>query len=104
MRSDSQTVSLHYVQVYAMKDRVDYSTVTCQKQAEVNLYDILPTSEDYDSLKKDFAVLISRMIVAYLPFFSTDFKDTVQKHIAHKYSSEMSKKSEVVSKSYTMHI
>lgn len=97
MRLDSQTVSLHYVQMYAVKDRVDYSTEPCQKAAEVNLYDVLPSCDDYDSLKRNFSVLISQMIVTYLPFFGRDFKDVVQRHIPHKHSAEMCKKSEVVS-------
>lgn len=107
MRSDSQTTSLHYVQVYAVKDRLDYSTLSGITSGKVNLHDILPTLEDYELMKNDFAVLISRMITAHLPFFREDFKYLVQKHIPHKYSTEMCKKSEVVSEtplcsSYTL--
>ena len=94
MRLDSQATSLSYVQSYGVKDRIDYSSIS---STEVNLYDVLPTSNDYESLKKDFTILISRMIIDYLPFFSKDFKNLVKRHIPHKYSREMCKKSKVVS-------
>ena len=97
MRLDSQATSLSYVQSYGVKDRIDYSSISSQKRTEVNLYDVLPTSNDYESLKKDFTILISRMIIDYLPFFSKDFKNLVKRHIPHKYSREMCKKSKVVS-------
>ena len=41
MRSDSQTLSLHYVQMYGVKDRIDYSTFSSQKHTETNIYSIL---------------------------------------------------------------
>ena len=100
MRSDSQTRSLHYVQAYALKDRINYAqlcsgaTVT---PTEINVYDILPNGDDYKSLKGHFSTLVSRMIVEYLPFFADDFKDLTPRHISHKYSKEMSMKSHVVS-------
>ncbi len=62
MRSDSQTVSLHYVHMYGVQDRIDYSSFSSQKATEMNLYSILPSAEDYDLLKKDFSILISRMM------------------------------------------
>lgn len=97
MRYDSQTVSLHYVQVYAVKDRIDYSIFSSEKPTTMNLYDVLPTSDDYELLKQNFTVLVSRIIHSHLPFFGEDFKGLVKKHIPHKYSAEMCKKSEVVS-------
>ncbi len=66
----------------------------------MNLYDILPTTNDYSSLKENFAVLVSRVITDYLPFFREDFEGLPQKHIPHQYTTELSKKSEVVSKSF----
>ena len=81
------------------KDRIDYSIIAGHRSVgEVNMCDkILPSSEDYRLLKNDFAVIISRMITAYLPFFGEDFKGLVQQHIPHKYTNEMCNKSEVVS-------
>lgn len=69
MRSDSQTRSLHYVHSYAVKDRVDFSSLPHEVPTEVNIYDIL----DYQELKNQFSVHVSCIIVKYLPFFTDDF-------------------------------
>ena len=99
MTQDSQTKTLHYVQAYAVKDRIDYSGIGEQKN-ETNLYKILPDSEDYHLLKERFVIHVSRIIIAYLDFFKEDFKNLVQRHIPHRYSSEMCHKSEIVSTYY----
>ena len=80
-----------------MKDRIDFSEYLDVAPQEVNAFDVIPTEEDYKSLKSDFSVLVSRAIVKFLPFFSADYKDLAQSHIPHRYSKEMSAKSEVVS-------
>ena len=97
MRSDCQTHSLHCVHGYGVKDRIDFSEYSDVAPQEVNAFDVIPTEEDYKSLKNDFSVLVSRAIVKFLPFFSSDYKDLAQSHIPHRYSKEMSAKSEVVS-------
>ena len=74
MRSDAQAQSLHYVQVFAMKDRIDYSCFSEKlDNGEVNLYSVLPNSEDYQLLKQH----ISRKIADYLSIFKEDFKNIV---------------------------
>lgn len=111
MTADSQTVSLHYVQAYAVKDRLDYSCVAGQRCAgATNLYDVLPSSSDYSLLKDNFTVHVSRLVTDYLKFFKDDFKGLATKHIRHKYSSQHVTKSLVVSNtlhwlntSYTSH-
>ncbi len=97
MRCDAQTQSLHYVQVYGVKDRIDYSSFTSEQKTEIEVFSILPNSEDYDAVKKNFTVLISRIIHKHLAFFGDDFKKLIPQHIRHEYSAEMSTKSEVVS-------
>ena len=52
---------------------------------------------DYQTLKEHFAILIAHMLVQYVPYFAEDFKGLVENYIPHRYSSEMSKKSKVVS-------
>ena len=73
MRSDSQTVSLHYVQAYGVKDRINFSPYGCERPTQPNLYTVLPDTADYELLKRNFQVLISRMIVAHIPFFKEYF-------------------------------
>lgn len=97
MTEDSQSVSLHYVQAYAVKDRIDFSCIGTERNGECNLYDLLPNSDDYKLLKERFVVLVSRCITSHLAFFKHDFKNLVQPHIPHRYSAEMCTKSEVVS-------
>ena len=51
-----QNESLHYVQVYTVKDRVDFSSFTnCPPSSAKYLYSILPTSDDYQKLKENMA-------------------------------------------------
>ena len=102
MTQDSQTKTLHYVQAYAVKDRIDYSSVGDEQKNVTNLYKILPDSQDYHLLKERFIIHVSRIISTYLDFFKEDFKNIVQRHIPHRYSSEMCHKSEIVSTYYLL--
>lgn len=98
MRLDFQTKSLHYVQIYSVKDRIDFSALSgLPADGEHCLYDILPSIEDYEKLRGNFAILVARSITDNLSFFTDDFMNLVTKHIPHPYSSEMSTKSEIVS-------
>lgn len=97
MRSEHQTRSLHYVQSYAVKDRVDFSSISSEMRTEVNVFHVIPDDNDYEALKSDFKVLVSRLIVKHMPFFSIDYRGIPPTHIPHKYSKQMSSKSEVVS-------
>ena len=96
MRIDSKSKILHYIHGYALLDRIDYSCEPDERSGEANLYDILPSHDDYKLLKKHFSILVARIIVSYLDFFKDDFRGLVQKHIPHKHSKEMNMKSEVV--------
>lgn len=97
MRSEHQTKSLHYVQSYAVRDRLDFSAFSKEARTEVDLFDIIPDGSDYQLLKANFTTLVSRIIVKHMPFFSADCRGIPQQHIPHKYSRQMSSKSEVVS-------
>lgn len=55
----------------------------------------LPTKQDCEMLRRDFVVLISRVLVQYVPELK-QFGDVVPLHIPHSMSSEMTKKSEMV--------
>lgn len=96
MTSDNQTRSLHYVQSYAVKDRLNYDCHSSERRTEVRIFDVLPTKQDYGVLKSNFAVLISRVMVKFIPYFTSDFKELPTKHIPHEHSKEMATKSEIV--------
>ena len=88
---------LHYVEVYSVKDRVDYSKLsTSQPSLSQSLYSIIPSSADYQMVKDNFSVLVSRVLVESIPYFVQDFQGLTARHILHDYSQEMEKKSDVV--------
>ncbi len=100
MRVDHQSQSLHYFNVYAVQDRVDLSHLSNESRIidpdEVDFSKFVPLAEDYEAITDNFIVLISGILVKYLPHFSK-YAPVVPKAIQHKYSKEMSKKSNVVS-------
>ena len=57
MRLDSQTESLHYMHLYSVRDRVNFSGLSnTPKNNDISIYDILPTAEDYAQLKHNLHV------------------------------------------------
>ena len=102
-RIDSQNQSLHYVQVYAVRDRINFSQLSNSPPPPGrSVYDILPTTSDYQMLQDNFAILVAHILVEHIPYFKEDFKGLVPRHIEHPYSTEMAKQSEVVS--YSIHV
>ncbi len=99
MSIEKQSTSLHYVHGYAVKDRIDFSTFSSVRETgtEQNLFALLPNENDYAVLKKRFSIHVSRIITSYLEIFKEDFEGLIEHHIKHRYSKEMSVKSEVVS-------
>ena len=60
---DAPTQYLHYVQVYVMKDRVDFSQLSNTAPSPGrSIYDILPTTSEYQKLKENFAILVAHII------------------------------------------
>ena len=99
MRLDHQAQSLHYFNCYTVKDRV--STLGLEDNPSLPDFlafsetKILPTAKDHEALKNNF---VSRVVKKNFTFFSK-FGTGVPKHVKHKYYAEMTKKSEVVSRS-----
>ena len=60
-RQDRQTKSLHYFHAYAVKNRVDISSLSDARPAAViTPENFLPTQSDLNKLLKDFETLTSR--------------------------------------------
>ncbi|KAL5467031.1 hypothetical protein EMCRGX_G031198 [Ephydatia muelleri] len=100
MRSDNQTKSLHYFHVYAVADRVDTSQSSNQTNIiwdpqSVNLQVLLPSIDDERMMKENFCTLISRVLVKHMKHLQP-YTSTVSQHILHKYSKEMSEKSQLI--------
>lgn len=101
MRSDHQTKSLHYFHLYAVRDRIDLSKYEDNPSlpdiASINTDQLLPSEEDAQTLRSNFAMHIARVLKKHMKFFR-QFGSGLERHIRHEYYAEMSKKSEVVSK------
>ena len=67
-----------------------------KKVGDIQLAKILPDRNVQTRLVRNWAVIVSRVITKYLPPFQS-FQDVVFRHIPHKYSKEMSQKSNSVS-------
>ncbi len=66
MRGDFQTRSLHYVNTYAVKDRINFNQFSDDVPSNLCILDVIPSEEDYLSLKNDFILLIARIMVEYM--------------------------------------
>lgn len=104
VRMDSQKdKSLHYFHHICIRDRVNFSHLPivnrdgCLNSARKMALYLLPSKQSDDVLTDQLAMLISRMIVTNMPFFSFAFSDVVKWHLEHEHYKEMSTKSEVVS-------
>lgn len=101
MRVDRRTQSLHYFNAFAVKDRVDSSSLSPKKLAsteplQLDVAQILPSEDDWYQLVQNCTTLLSRVLAEYIPIF-TEVRDCVCMHIQHAESKAMKKKSVVVS-------
>ena len=102
---DKQTQSLHYFHSYAVKDRVDSSKLSDNHPSLVHVVPstedvvskVLPTKKDDEIIRDYFTVLVARILCTEITYFKSSYADVVDWHIEHKFSDEMSHKSEVVS-------
>ena len=92
-RIDHGTDSLHFFHIYAVKDRIKLSSVPDSPSpsisipvSELPIETLLPSESDYQGLLSNFSVLISRVLVSKLKYFSETFHDVVTNHITQKYS------------------
>lgn len=63
---------------------------------DVDVETLLPTTQEEEALKSNFAILVARVLKKHLPFFAR-FGSSLEQHISHLHTKEMSAKSEVVS-------
>ena len=90
MREDRQTKSIHYFQIYAVKDRVDLSNRSDEPRSPGKnppLSELLPSTQDKRALLANLTTIITRLLAEYMPVIKENFGDTVTQHIPHPYSS-----------------
>ena len=104
MRSQShRDQSLHYFNSFAVYNRIDFSSYpdihpsTCFDRPLHRAKSLLPSRDDDNILRESIATIISRVLTDNMPFFRMTFDDVILWHMKHKYYSQMSKKSVVVS-------
>ena len=102
MRSDRQAESLHYFHSYAVKGRVNLSSVSDSPPIPPEfpntelLESLLPSAEDVTTIHSLFEVHVARILVEHFPFKKSAFADVVDWHIQDDYE-EMGETSDVVS-------
>ena len=99
LRSDHQGGMLDMFSMLVNRSRTPAPELSCTGQLgqlnddSIKLF--LPTNSDVAAVKKNLVVLVGRIITEYFPALAP-FSRLVPKHISHRYSSQMSKKSDVV--------
>lgn len=92
--------SLHWTHQFAVLDKVSdpalESTVPQKSLKDLQFIELLPDAAVQNNFVWQWAVLVSRVITKYLPPFKAFRKNAIF-HIPHKYSKEMTTKSETVS-------
>lgn len=98
-RSDHQGELLHMYSLLVSHSRTPapelVHTGKLSELTEIPNETFLPQSRDIQAMKENLVVLVSRILVQYFPALSFLSK-VVPKHILHRYSQKMAKKSEVV--------
>ena len=89
----------HWFHLYAVQDRIcDQGLPDDTPVADVAtspLQTFLPSANACHQLRKEFGVLISRVLVNNLSFFA-ELKEHIPEHMQHRHSADTSKKSEIV--------
>lgn len=92
--------SLHWTHQFAVVDRASGPSLeTFKKQKslkDLQYIELLPDPAVQENFICQWAVLVSRVVTKYLPPFKVLRKNVIF-HIPHKYSTEMTTKSETVS-------
>lgn len=96
---------MHYFQSYAVRDRIDltgYDDTPPPRPVQWTMENyksvaekVLPTPMEESVLAEHFVQLVARVMVQKMPYFN-QFEGVMPTGIEHKFSEEMSQKSETV--------
>ena len=97
-------MSLHCYHAYAVKDRVDISSLSDTTPdlrntpvLSLQVDKVLPSAADEQNMMHNFTLLVARQLCEHLKYFRENFADVALNHITHQYYKEMCKKSHIVS-------
>lgn len=103
-RLDNKTKSMHFFHCFAVRDRIDLSGASedpnpfiDKEISELPVTDLLPSVSDDIALLSNISVLIGRILVKELSYFSKSFDGVTTDHIKHVYYDKMTVKSKTVS-------
>ena len=94
---------IHYFHFNALRDRIDFSTLSDQlpnpNALSLNQLtsSMLPSKEDDAALRNNFLILLLRILFDNFDFFKHTFDGEIEWHIKHPFFTEMCSKSEIVS-------
>ena len=57
---------------------------------------VFPNAHEESVIHDDFAILLAQILCSHMTYFKDTFADVIDWHISHRYSAEMSTKSDVV--------
>lgn len=100
MSTTNQNKVVHWINHKMVTNRVSGNNLQWKGQQR-ELFDVpnnkfLPSPLEHKKQRHDYIILVSRTLVEYFECFKP-FKEACMQHIKHKYSNEMSKKSEKLS-------
>lgn len=99
LRSDHQGKMLHMFSILVGQSRTPGPQLSftgqCSRLEDASTEYFLPSSADVIAVKENLVILVGRVLTEYFHSL-TPFSKVVPKHILHKYSAEMNKKSNVV--------
>ena len=86
VHSDRQTISLHYFNSYAVKDRVNLDQLSKSPPTHIPhssdvIEKVLPTSSDQTSITNQHVILVPQMLCENITYFKDNFSDVTEKHI-----------------------
>lgn len=99
MTSDHQNTDIHWVNHNIVENRVSGNHLPDDKSVknimDVENKDLIPSIADHKELYNNYLVHIQRILTKRIPSLE-GLSSNVPKHIKHKHSEEMSKKSKKV--------
>ena len=97
---ERQTQSIHYVNAYAVRDRIDFSRLENRmvnlENNQVSAESLYPSAHDHSCIMANFAILAGRILHESIPALN-QMPNLITQHIKHPHYKEMSSKSITVS-------
>ena len=98
LRSDKKGGMTHMYSMLVVKSRVSSTglsiTGSCSDFRSLQPADLLPTTSDLHTMRRNLITLVSRVLCTYITALQP-FSSVVTAHITHQYSKQMAQKSDV---------